>query len=154
MKHNFFFSGNAAVSEACSAFVEMFLTERNVFGYFKVNWKSSFSVRFSIVISTFRSDLCIMSLWFELAEFPVQACTKQKSHTHCARSSSSGPSRITSSVSTNVTPSPEKKGFVVLKPKIMLFYSLYNCCQATEHSCGRADPLIAWSTLWSSAADA
>lgn len=145
-----------AVSEACSAFVEMFLTFRNVFGYFKVNWKSSFSVPFSVVISTFRSDLCIMSFRFELAEFPVQACIKQKSPTHCARSSSSGPSRITSTVSTNVTPSPEKKGFVVLKPKIMLFHSktLYNCCQATEHSCGRADPLVAWSTFWSSAADA
>lgn len=152
MKRNFFFSGNVAVSEACSAFVEMFLTLRKVFGYFKVNWKSSFSVPGLITISMFHNDLCIISFHFELAEFPVQACIKQKSHTRCARSvllappgSHLQPEQIWKRVINSLTP----KYAVSLKKK-----KKHNCCQATGCICGGTDPLVAWSTLSSSAADA
>lgn len=156
MKRNFFFSGNVAVSEACSAFVEMFLTLRKVFGYFKVNWKSSFSVPGLIIIFMFHIDLCIVSFHFELAEFPVRACVKQKSHTRCARSVLLAPP--------GSHPQPEKKSSTFYRKKgdysqtpkyaVSLKKKLHNCCQATRCICGRTDPLIVWSTLSSSTADA
>lgn len=121
MKRNFFFSGNVVVSEACCAVVEMFLTLRKVFGYFKVNWKSSFSVPGLIIISMFHNDLCIISFHFELAEFPVQACVKQKSHTYCARSVLLAPPGLHLQPEQMWHPL-QKKGWLILKHQSMPFH--------------------------------
>lgn len=72
----------------------------------------------------------------------------EESYTLCTFSCN-GDSRITSAGCTNLTPSTKN-----LKLCYFTLIKLCNCCQATECSCGRADPLIAWSTLWSCAADA
>lgn len=95
-----------------------------------------------------------MSFQFELAALPVRACIKQKSYTLCTFSCN-GDSRITSAGCTNVTPATGgKKNPKNLKLCYFTVIKLYNCCQATECSCGRADPLIVWITLWSSDDDA
>lgn len=60
MKHNFFFSGNAAVSEACSAFVKNVFDTKERLQLFKVTRKSNFSLPVFIIISIFHNDLCII----------------------------------------------------------------------------------------------
>lgn len=138
--------------------LKMFLTLRKVFGYFKVNWKSSFSDPGLIIISMFHNDLCIISFGFELAEFPVQACVKQKSHTPCARSVLLAPPGLQLQPEQMGHPL-QKKGWFILKHQSMRFRrkkpkTLHNCCQVTGCICGGTDPLKTWSTLSSSTTDA
>lgn len=65
----------------------------------------------------FHNDLCIVSFYFELAEFPVQACVKQNSHTHCARSVLLVPPESHLQPEKKVPPSTEKKGGYSQTPK-------------------------------------
>lgn len=98
---------------------------------------------------------------FELAELPLQACVKQKSHTRCARSVLIAPPRSRLRSEHNGAPSAGKRGthlqtqkddisFGEKKTKItkhVIVAKQQGCC------CGRTDPLIARSTLSSSASD-
>lgn len=87
-----------------------------------------------------------------IAKFSVQTCTKQKSHTHCARSVPITPPLPILQSATNVVPL-EKRVINFHKKKYgtrLLMKWLCDCCQATVCSCDRNrvnDPLIVWSTF-------